>query len=207
MRKNKWDIKSKDSNRSFVKGENNILLSHQITDLNQFGFAWRLVVCPVHPRDSLLSSSHLTVAIRSGPNMNRAGIKTEDRDTGLSVIRDEREKITLRDRKWTIPGVFPLAHRCLCASYQPFYGRRPASVSGCRWKASLCVKRVCMCEFTSFCLPIAVFFSVSVFVLHSSTLSLLLPGSHNCSGKLYDSLRLPGKHTPCLFVIFLILVL
>lgn len=56
-------------------------------------------------------------------------------------------------------------------------------------------KRLCVCVFTD------VSSSVSVFVLHSSTLSLLLllPGSRNCSDKLYDSWRLPGKQTACLF--------
>lgn len=65
----------------------------------------------------------------------------------------------------------------------------PSAILGKQTSASADEKR--LCSRVQFFL-----LRVFVFVSHSSTLSPpLLPGSHNCSDKLCDSWRLPGKRT------------
>lgn len=110
-----------------------------------------------------------------------------------SLAKGKRQNNTKR-------GAFPLARRrledptrelsailgtetCKCVSVR----LQMESVSVC-----VCV-RVLVCVSSLMCCVISSVI-VFAFILHSSTLSLLLPGSHNSSDKLYDLWQLPSKH-------------
>lgn len=99
--------------------------------------------------------------------------------TSQGAFPPARQRLIASNCRPTVIGHFREGDLCKCVS-----------LLGCSWKASVFVV----------CFPPSVCVCLSC-VLHSSTLSPLLPGSCNCSDKVHDSWQLPGKHALCLFEI------